>query len=118
MSTTGVWYPLRAGFPVSTAINVTADMNNLAPSAGAGYIKLLGNASPHNITGMVAGDAGEHRIISNDTNGAGGNITLKFNNASSSVGNRFAGNNSADKVLAYSQSVAVVYDGTWWMFVS
>jgi hypothetical protein len=67
---------------------------------------------------MVAGQTGEARIISNDRAGSGGNMTLKYNSASASAGNRFAGNSGADKVLVYQQSCLVIYDGLYWVMVS
>jgi hypothetical protein len=107
----------------NTPAQIKADQNDYAP--GAGYVQRWSANAAHNVTGMTIlkastvtssqSDGQTYLIVNVGTQ----NITLKHQNASSAVGNRFLCSTGADIVLSANQAADAVYDGTqqrWLIF--
>lgn len=92
--------------PVSPA-QITANQHDYAPTAGMN--QRWNSDASRNVTGMVAGTSGEHRLI---TNVGSQNIVLKNQDAGSSAANRWLATSGADVTLAPDNAKVVWYDGT------
>lgn len=91
----------------ATLNQFTADQNDLDLGTG-GIVRISSNAA-RNITGFVAGSAGDARLISNVGTFA---ITLKHQSTSSAAANRIICVSSADVTIEPNGSAVVYYDGT------
>jgi hypothetical protein len=93
--------------PANSPAQITANQDNYSPSAGM-FQRWSSDAS-RNVTGMVAGVAGEIRYVWN----VGANdIVLQNENASSTAANRFANSTGADITLGANKCALCMYDAT------
>jgi hypothetical protein len=102
-----------AGFasPANTPAQIAGDVNNYSP--GVGLSQRWSSDASRNVTGMVAGIAGEWRWL---WNVGAQNIVIVHNSGSSSVGNKFANSTDADITIAAGSGVLAQYDaisGVW-----
>lgn len=96
---------LRWGPVVVTPAQITANVNDYAP--GRANVYRLSSDAARNVTGLVAGTAGELREV---WNVGGFNITLTHQDVLSVVGNRFLSTTGAAVVVAPDGIVTIRYD--------
>jgi hypothetical protein len=93
--------------PANSPAQITADQNNYSP--GVGMFQRWSSDASRNITGMVAGVAGEIRYVWN----VGANdIVLQNENASSTAANRFTNSTGADITVGANKCALCMYDAT------
>lgn len=93
--------------PANTPAQIAASTNNYAP--GVGLWQRWNASTPVNVTGMVAGQAGERRTIANVGSST---ITLTNQDAASTAANRWLTTTGADIALAANRMAWAIYDAT------
>lgn len=98
-----------AGFaPIpNTPAQIAGDVNDYSP--GVGQNQRWSSDVPRNVTGMVAGAAGETRFI---WNVGAQDIVLKNANASSAAANRFTTSTGENITLVANKCAMAMYDAT------
>jgi|694.fasta_scaffold30291_8 hypothetical protein len=93
--------------PANSPAQITANQDNYSP--GVGMFQRWSSDASRNVTGMVAGQAGEMRYIWN----VGANdIVLQNENASSTAANRFTNSTGADITVGANKCALCMYDAT------
>lgn len=91
-----------------TITQFTSDQHNLSISANKTLFRISSNGNGIDVTGIQAGEDGRLIII---VNVGSYNITLKDQDAGSSVGNRLVLGSGSNFSLAPNQNMTFVYDG-------
>jgi hypothetical protein len=93
--------------PANSPAQIAANQDNYSP--GVGMFQRWSSDASRNVTGMVAGQAGEMRYIWN----VGANdIVLQNENASSTAANRFTNSTGADITVGANKCALCMYDAT------